>query len=315
MSEMEMGMMQGILMPGSSLGATVAAEDDNLRKGPWTADEDLVLVNYISLHGEGRWNSLARAAGLKRSGKSCRLRWLNYLRPDVRRGNITPQEQILILQLHARWGNRWSKIAQQLPGRTDNEIKNYWRTRVQKHAKKLKCDVNSQQFKDAVQCLWIPLLLEKIHAGAGAGACEQSPCAADPCVILSPLTPESSMHHVVDAGVDRHSPDHSSTAGTSSDSSTPVSNLTDIWVGDELISNFTGSYIAGGGSNSAHCGDGLAEAQIGGGVYGETLLSPSEYLNQLGFPDFEQSGWGFSSESFWAADDSWFPQQQQLPQQ
>lgn len=73
--------------------------------------------------------------GLKRTGKSCRLRWLNYLRPDIRRGNITPEEKLLIVDLQARWGNRWSKIAKQMPGRTDNEIKNYWRTRIQRKVK------------------------------------------------------------------------------------------------------------------------------------------------------------------------------------
>ncbi|XP_062215791.1 transcription factor MYB2-like [Phragmites australis] len=149
-----------------------------LRRGPWTVEEDLLLVNYVATHGEGRWNSLARSAGLKRTGKSCRLRWLNYLRPDLRRGNITPQEQLLILELHSRWGNRWSKIAQHLPGRTDNEIKNYWRTRVQKHAKQLKCDVNSQQFKDVMRYLWMPRLVERIQAAAAnAGATQRG--AAD----------------------------------------------------------------------------------------------------------------------------------------
>ncbi|XP_038992277.1 transcription factor MYB108-like isoform X2 [Hibiscus syriacus] len=147
-------------------------EDDHteLRRGPWTVEEDFKLIEYIATHGEGRWNSLARCAGLKRTGKSCRLRWLNYLRPDVRRGNITLEEQLLILELHSRWGNRWSKIAQHLPGRTDNEIKNYWRTRVQKHAKQLKCDVNSKQFKDTMRYLWMPRLVERIQAAAAAAS-------------------------------------------------------------------------------------------------------------------------------------------------
>ncbi|KAK7278150.1 hypothetical protein RJT34_23175 [Clitoria ternatea] len=142
-------------------------EEMAIKKGPWTEEEDSVLINYINVHGEGHWNSLARSAGLKRTGKSCRLRWLNYLRPNVRRGNLTLQEQLLILDLHSRWGNRWSRIAEQLPGRTDNEIKNYWRTRVVKQARQLKCDVNSKQFRDAVRFVWMPRLMERIKASSG----------------------------------------------------------------------------------------------------------------------------------------------------
>jgi len=80
--------------------------EEGWRKGPWTAEEDRLLIDYVQLHGEGRWNSVARLAGLKRNGKSCRLRWVNYLRPDLKRGQITPHEETIILELHAKWGNR-----------------------------------------------------------------------------------------------------------------------------------------------------------------------------------------------------------------
>ncbi|GJS89073.1 transcription factor MYB58-like protein [Tanacetum coccineum] len=68
------------------------------------------------------------ASSLLRCGKSCRLRWINYLRPDLKRGNFTPQEEQSIIRLHSTFGNKWSKIASHLPGRTDNEIKNVWNT-------------------------------------------------------------------------------------------------------------------------------------------------------------------------------------------
>lgn len=76
--------------------------------------------------------------GLNRTGKSCRLRWVNYLHPGLKRGKMTAQEERFVLELHAKWGNRWSRIARKIPGRTDNEIKNYWRTHMRKKAQERK---------------------------------------------------------------------------------------------------------------------------------------------------------------------------------
>ncbi|KAM5585542.1 hypothetical protein ABKV19_004767 [Rosa sericea] len=110
--------------------------DMGLKKGPWTAVEDRILMEYVSKHGEGNWNSVQWNSGLKRCGKSCRLRWANHLRPNLKKGAFTPEEERLILELHAKYGNKWARMASQLPGRTDNEIKNYWNTRVKKRRRK-----------------------------------------------------------------------------------------------------------------------------------------------------------------------------------
>ncbi|GMJ01444.1 myb domain protein 83 [Hibiscus trionum] len=106
-----------------------------LRKGLWSPEEDEKLMKYMLSNGQGCWTDIARNAGLQRCGKSCRLRWINYLRPDLRRGAFSPQEEELIIHLHSILGNRWSQIAARLPGRTDNEIKNFWNSTLKKRMK------------------------------------------------------------------------------------------------------------------------------------------------------------------------------------
>ncbi|KAJ3680737.1 hypothetical protein LUZ60_017015 [Juncus effusus] len=103
-----------------------------LNKGSWTPEEDMRLIAHIRKYGHSNWRALPKQAGLLRCGKSCRLRWINYLRPDLKRGNFTNEEEETIIQLHKSLGNKWSKIASSLPGRTDNEIKNVWNTHLKK---------------------------------------------------------------------------------------------------------------------------------------------------------------------------------------
>ncbi|KAH7445980.1 hypothetical protein KP509_01G031100 [Ceratopteris richardii] len=153
------------------MGRAPCCEKIGLNRGAWTREEDTKLIEYIAAHGEGNWRTLPKAAGLLRCGKSCRLRWINYLRPDLKRGNITEEEDNLIIKLHSILGNRsntnqkinignaiskiiradsmcacrWSLIAGRLPGRTDNEIKNYWNTHLKKKLKGMGIDPNTHQ--------------------------------------------------------------------------------------------------------------------------------------------------------------------------
>lgn len=82
-----------------------------LKKGPWTSAEDAILVEYVKKHGEGNWNAVQKHSGLFRCGKSCRLRWANHLRPNLKKGAFTPEEERLIVELHAKMGNKWARMA------------------------------------------------------------------------------------------------------------------------------------------------------------------------------------------------------------
>ncbi|CAH8264975.1 unnamed protein product [Arabidopsis lyrata] len=115
------------------MGRAPCCDKENVKRGPWSPEEDAKLKDYIEKQGTGgNWIALPHKAGLRRCGKSCRLRWLNYLRPNIRHGDFTEEEDKIIYSLYASIGSRWSVIAAHLQGRTDNDIKNYWNTKLKK---------------------------------------------------------------------------------------------------------------------------------------------------------------------------------------
>ncbi|KAL5728983.1 hypothetical protein ACHQM5_001999 [Ranunculus cassubicifolius] len=114
------------------MGRVPCCEKENVKRGQWTPEEDNKLSSYIAQHGTRNWRLIPKNAGLQRCGKSCRLRWTNYLRPDLKHGEFTESEEQTIVKLHSVVGNRWSLIAAQLRGRTDNDVKNHWNTKLKK---------------------------------------------------------------------------------------------------------------------------------------------------------------------------------------
>ncbi|KQK15782.1 transcription factor MYB41 [Brachypodium distachyon] len=167
------------------MGRAPCCDRAGLKKGPWTQEEDEKLVSYIKKHGQGNWRTLPKNAGLERCGKSCRLRWTNYLRPDIKRGRFSFEEEETIIQLHSILGNKWSAIAARLPGRTDNEIKNYWNTHIRKRL--LRMGIDPVTHAPRLDFLDLTSLLNKHHHPAATNAYYPTQADLEALRALEPL--------------------------------------------------------------------------------------------------------------------------------
>ncbi|XP_016445812.1 transcription factor MYB58-like [Nicotiana tabacum] len=124
---------------------------EEIKKGAWSPEEDQKLKTYIMRYGIWNWSHMPKFAGLSRTGKSCRLRWVNYLSPDVKRGPFIMEEVEIVVKTYQELGNRWSAIAARLPGRTDNEVKNFFHTHLKKHLGVLKSTTRARSNKRALK--------------------------------------------------------------------------------------------------------------------------------------------------------------------
>ncbi|XP_015086001.1 transcription factor DUO1-like isoform X1 [Solanum pennellii] len=113
-----------------------------IKKGPWKEEEDQVLIKHVKKYGPRDWSSIRSKGLLQRTGKSCRLRWVNKLRPNLKNGvKFSAEEERTVIELQAQFGNKWARIATYMPGRTDNDVKNFWSSRQKRLAKILRNSV------------------------------------------------------------------------------------------------------------------------------------------------------------------------------
>ncbi|CAM0903788.1 unnamed protein product [Alopecurus aequalis] len=195
------------------MGRAPCCEKMGLKRGPWTPEEDKTLVAHIQSFGHGNWRALPKQAGLLRCGKSCRLRWINYLRPDIKRGNFSDEEEQSIIQLHQLLGNRWSAIAARLPGRTDNEIKNVWHTHLKKRLEPSEQDQH-EQASSATKKRKPPAAPRKREAGKKARKTDAAAPVSSPERSVSSTVTESTS--IASASVKEEHGGNSGNSGMSS---------------------------------------------------------------------------------------------------
>ncbi|KAM0054885.1 putative transcription factor MYB-HB-like family [Helianthus debilis subsp. tardiflorus] len=168
-------------------------DKNGIKKGAWSQDEDNKLRAYIEKYGHPNWRELPKFAGLSRCGKSCRLRWMNYLHPNVKRGNFTKEEEDVIISLHNKLGTKWSKIAKLLPGRSDNEVKNHWHTHLKNRTPNSQTVHKNEQTGSVEPCDGTLLEKGKVYFEKSLNSTTQQEVEILVAVLSSSSTSESSQ--------------------------------------------------------------------------------------------------------------------------
>ncbi|KAE9617292.1 hypothetical protein Lal_00034364 [Lupinus albus] len=147
-----------------------------IKKGPWSVEEDEVLLSHVNKYGPRDWSSIRTKALLHRTGKSCRLRWVNKLRPNLKSGcKFSIEEEMLVIELQAEFGNKWAKIATYLEGRTDNDVKNFWSSRRKRLERMLKKPSPSKPEKSKGKSPLYHVQVEEVPA-CSSNQVEERPC-------------------------------------------------------------------------------------------------------------------------------------------
>ncbi|KAK2972367.1 hypothetical protein RJ640_014425 [Escallonia rubra] len=106
----------------------------------WRVEEDALLRAYVKQYGPREWHLVSQrmSTPLNRDAKSCLERWKNYLKPGIKKGSLTEEEQRLVICLQAKHGNKWKKIAAEVPGRTAKRLGKWWEVFKEKQQREQK---------------------------------------------------------------------------------------------------------------------------------------------------------------------------------